>query len=118
MALVGTFATELKTCVMKLRRIGDTDGETIEIQHRATVPALGEVIEVSVGEAIVRARVTHISAPAANVPGEFTIGADELSSGYLWETLIDRPPLSGPGGMLVECWPLRQRERGRRSRLT
>jgi hypothetical protein len=88
MALVGTFATELKTCVMKLRRIGDTDGETIEIQHRATVPALGEVIEVSVGEAIVRARVTHISAPAANVPGEFTIGADELSSGYLWETLI------------------------------
>jgi hypothetical protein len=31
---------------------------------------------------------------------------------------IDRPPLSGPGGMLVECWPLRQRERGRRSRLT
>jgi hypothetical protein len=30
----------------------------------------------------------------------------------------DRPPLSGPGGMLVECWPLRQRERGRRSRLT
>jgi hypothetical protein len=33
-------------------------------------------------------------------------------------TEIDRPPLSGPGGMLVECWPLRQRERGRRSRLT
>jgi hypothetical protein len=90
MALVGTLATELKTCVMKLRRIGDAEGETIEIQHRATVPALGEVIEVSVGEAIVRARVTHISAPAANVPGEFTIDADELSSGYLWETLIAR----------------------------
>jgi hypothetical protein len=88
MAVVGTFATELKTCVMKLRRIGDAEGETIEIQHRATVPALGEVIEVSVGEATVRARVTHVSAPAANVQGEFTIDADELSSGYLWETLI------------------------------
>ena len=28
----------------------------------------------------------------------------------------DRPPSSGPGGMLVESWPLRQR--GRRSRST
>src|SRR6516164_489208 len=27
---------------------------------------------------------------------------------------IDQPPLSGPGGMLVQGWPLRQR--GRRSR--
>ena len=63
MAVVGTFATELKTCVMKLRRIGDAESETIEIQRRATVPAPGEVevIEVSVGEATVRARVTHVS---------------------------------------------------------
>jgi len=29
---------------------------------------------------------------------------------------LDRPPSSGPGGMLVESWPLRQR--GRRSRST
>ena len=29
---------------------------------------------------------------------------------------FDRPPSSGPGGMLVESWPLRQR--GRRSRST
>jgi len=27
---------------------------------------------------------------------------------------LDQPPLSGPGGMLVQGWPLRQR--GRRSR--
>ena len=39
-------------------------------------------------KAIVRARVTQVSAPAANAAGEFTIDADELSSGYLWETLI------------------------------
>jgi hypothetical protein len=88
MAPVGTFDTELKTCVMKLRRIGDAESETIEIQHRVTVPALGEVIEVSVGDATVRARVTHISASAADAAGDFTVDADELSSGYLWETLI------------------------------
>ena len=40
------------------------------------------------GETTVRARVTHITAPAANAEGDFTIDADELSSGYLWETLI------------------------------
>ena len=26
---------------------------------------------------------------------------------YLGVYLIDRPPLSGPGGMLVQGWPLR-----------
>jgi hypothetical protein len=88
MAQVGMFATELKTCVMKLRRIGNAESETIEIQQRLTIPALGEVIEVSVGETIVRARVTHITADPTSAEADFTIDADELSSGYLWETLI------------------------------
>ena len=44
-----------------------------------------------------------------HTPGNLAFALDNRS---------DRPPLSGPGGMLVECWPLRQRERGRRSRLT
>jgi len=88
MAPVGLFGTELKTCVIRLRRIGNAESETLEIQHRVTVPALGEVIEVSVGEAIVRARVTQVSAAAADAVADVTIDVDELSSGYLWETLI------------------------------
>jgi hypothetical protein len=88
MARVGSFGTQLKTCVVKLRRIGNAESEAIEIQLRVTIPVVGEVIEVSVGEATVRARVTNISAPAAGEEGNYTIDVDELSSGYLWETLI------------------------------
>ena len=110
MASVGLFGTELKTCVIRLRRIGNAESETIEIQHRLTVPALGEVIEVSVGEAIVRARVTQVSAAAADAMADVTIDVDELSSGYLWETLIEltttaasrlaRPPFKSPSGLV------------------
>ena len=88
MAPVGLFGTELKTCVIRLRRIGNAESEAIEIQHRLTVPALGEVIEVSAGGATVRARVTQVSAAAADAMADVAIDVDELSSGYLWETLI------------------------------
>jgi hypothetical protein len=88
MAPVGTIGTQFKTCVMKLRRIGNAESETIETQQRLILPALGEVIEIAAGEKTVRARVTQVS-DAANAEGDFTIEADELSSGYLWETLID-----------------------------
>jgi len=87
MAPVGTIGTEFKTCVMKLRRIGNAESETIETQQRLILPALGEVIEIAAGERTVRARVIQVS-DAANAEGDFTIEADELSSGYLWETLI------------------------------
>ena len=87
MAPVGTIGTEFKTCVMKLRRIGNAESETIETQQRRILPALGEVIEIAAGERTVRARVIQVS-DAANAEGDFTIEADELSSGYLWETLI------------------------------
>jgi len=88
MAPVGTIGTQFKICVMKLRRIGNAECETIERQQRLIVPALGEVIEISAGEKTVRARVTDVSAGTANAEEDFTIEADELSSGYLWETLI------------------------------
>jgi hypothetical protein len=87
MAPVGTIGTQFKTCVMKLRRIGNAESETIETQQRLILPALGEVIEIAAGETTVRARVTQVS-DAANAEGDFTVEADELSSGYLWETLI------------------------------
>jgi hypothetical protein len=87
MTVVATFATELKTCVMKLRRIGNAESETIETQQRLILPALGDVIEIAAGERTVRARVIQVS-DAANAEGDFTVEADELSSGYLWETLI------------------------------
>lgn len=88
MVSADTFETTFKTCAIKLRRIGSAESEAIEIQHRVTVPTVGEVIEVSVGEATVRARVTRVGAAAADAEGEITIDVDELSSGYLWEALI------------------------------
>jgi hypothetical protein len=75
---------ELKTCAMKLTRIGDAEGEIVETQHRATVPTVGDVVEVSADGAHIRARVTRISPPSGSC-GLFTIDVDELSSGYLWE---------------------------------
>jgi len=87
MAPVGTIGTQFKICVMKLRRIGNAESETIETQQRLILPALGEVVEIAAGERTVRARVIQVS-DAANAEGDFTVEADELSSGYLWETLI------------------------------
>ena len=71
---------------MKLTRIGDAEGETVETQHRATLPAVGDVIDVTVGGMLVRARVIRVS-PSSGAEGHFTIDVDKLSSGYLLETL-------------------------------
>jgi hypothetical protein len=78
---------EIKICVMRLARIGDAEGETVETQHRATMPEVGDVIDVTVDGMPVRARVTRISSPSPGAEGHFTIDVDELSSGYLLETL-------------------------------
>jgi hypothetical protein len=76
--------SELKTCVVKLRRIGDAAGEVVENQQRTIVPTIGDVIEVSVGGATVAARVVQIS--SADAEGSVTIDADELSHSYVWDT--------------------------------
>ena len=75
---------ELKVCAINLAHIGDAEGEIVETQHRATAPAVGDVIEVSAGGGQVRARVTRIT-PTAGDDGHYTIDVDALSSGYLWE---------------------------------
>jgi hypothetical protein len=75
---------EPRTCVIKLRRIGDAAGEVVENQQRTVVPTIGDVIEVTVNDATVAARVVQIS--SADVEGSVTIDADELSSSYVWDT--------------------------------
>jgi hypothetical protein len=79
-----TIASELKACVIKLRHIGDAEGEVVETQSRTEIPPIGEVIEVSVNGAIARARVVQIECEGAG--GTVTIEADELSSSYVWDT--------------------------------
>jgi len=81
---VVALTAELKTCVVKLRRIGDAAGEVVENQHRTLVPTIGDVIEVSVSGATVAARVVQIS--SADAENKITIDADELSSSYVWDT--------------------------------
>jgi hypothetical protein len=58
MALRATreITAELKICLMKLTRIGDAEGETVETQYRATAPAVGDVIEDGGRKARWRAR--------------------------------------------------------------
>jgi hypothetical protein len=75
---------DLKTCVIKLRRIGDAAGEVVETQQRTVVPTIGDVIEVKVNGATVAARVVRNS--SAEAGRSITIDADELSSSYVWDT--------------------------------
>jgi hypothetical protein len=39
--------TEHKHCLIRLKRIGDAEGRTVETQLRTEIPAIGDVIEVS-----------------------------------------------------------------------
>jgi len=64
MALMTTCEiAELNICVIRLTRIGNAEGEIVDTQHRVTVPAVGEVIEVALDGLTVRARVTHLVLP-------------------------------------------------------
>lgn len=84
MSSVVASTTEFKTCVIKLRRIGDAAGEIAEQQKRNIVPAIGDVIDVSLGEMTVPARVVQVG--SADAEQIITIEADELSSSYVWDT--------------------------------
>jgi hypothetical protein len=77
-------ATSFKTCVIKLRRIGDATGTIVEQQRRRFVPGIGDVIQVSLGDMTVPARVVHVGSPDAEQA--ITIETDELSSSYVWDT--------------------------------
>jgi hypothetical protein len=81
---VVALTAELKTCLIKLRRIGDAAGEVVENQRRAVVPTVGDVIEASVSGVTVAARVVRVS--SADAENGITIDADELSSSYVWDT--------------------------------
>jgi hypothetical protein len=83
-SVVATSA-DLKTCFIRLRRIGDAAGEIVEKQNRADVPAIGDVIEVSLGEATVPARVVQVTGAGLEEIAVI-IEADELSRSYVWDT--------------------------------
>jgi hypothetical protein len=76
-----------KTCLLKLRRIGDAAGQLVATQSRSEIPSIGDIIEITVNEAAVQARVFRLDTETAD--GTITVEADELSSGYAWEALSE-----------------------------
>ena len=76
--------TEQKHCLIRLKRIGDAEGRTVETQLRTEIPAIGDVIEVSADRNNVPARVIKVGPPDAE--GHCNIEADELSSSYVLDT--------------------------------
>ena len=76
--------TEHQHCLIRLKRIGDAEGETVETQLRSEIPAMGDVIEVAVDGTNVPARVIEVGPP--DVEGHCTIDVDELSSSYILDT--------------------------------
>jgi fumarylacetoacetate (FAA) hydrolase family protein len=78
------------------------DGRVIDITCRA-FPTMRDLLEQDDPAALVEA-----------ADGEELGELTDIALGSVEPKQDDRPPSSGPGGMLVESWPLRQR--GRRSR--
>jgi hypothetical protein len=76
--------TELKHCLVRLKRIGDAEGKTVETQLRPEIPAIGDVIEVAVDGTSVPARVIEVG--PLDGEGHCKIEADELSSSYVLDT--------------------------------
>ncbi len=69
--------TDIKTWVVRLKR-EEAERKTLPPQHGASVPSHGEIIDVSINGALVRARVVHVNSPRAGLQGIFTIDADEI----------------------------------------
>jgi hypothetical protein len=84
MSLADVLDPTVTPCMIRLRRIGETDAESIGIQHHKTLPTLGEVIKVSGQNVDCYARVVQIA--SANADGYVAIEVDELSPNYIWDT--------------------------------
>jgi hypothetical protein len=82
---VSDLAAAPKVCFLKLRRIGDAESQPVATQYWPGIPTIGDVIEVDVDGAILRARVFRVDAEIAE--GKATVEADELSSGYACDAL-------------------------------
>jgi hypothetical protein len=54
---------QILICGMSLKRAGDTSYWLIELQDRATVPTLGDLIEVHLNKESVLARVVNVASP-------------------------------------------------------
>jgi hypothetical protein len=96
-----TIATKCRTCVIKLRHIGDAESKVVETQSRTEIPSIGEVIEVSLNGATAQARVVQIDCEGAE--GAVTIDADELSSSYVWDTFTALAQIDADEGQSKAC---------------
>ena len=76
--------TEHKSCLIRLKRIGDAEGKAVGPQLLSEIPAIGDVIEVAMDGTSVPARVIEVGPP--DVEGHCTIDVDELSSSYILDT--------------------------------
>jgi hypothetical protein len=86
-------------CVLKVRRIGDAEGEPVGTQSRTDIPPVGEILEVTVNGSSVRARVYRVD--VKTVEGTVIIEADELSQTYAWDALsamVQFHSVEGRGG--------------------
>jgi hypothetical protein len=55
---------QIRICGMSLKRAGDASYWLIELQDRATVPTLGDLIEVHLNKESVLARVVNVAPPS------------------------------------------------------
>jgi hypothetical protein len=73
----------IQICGLSLKRVGDANYRLVELQDRATVPTLGDVIEVLLNKEPVRGRVVQVASSPLDKPsshyGISYVDLDEVS---------------------------------------
>ena len=73
----------IQICGLSLKSVGDANYQLVELQDRATVPTLGDVIEVLLNKEPVRGRVVRVaSAPLEKLSRDYGISYVDLEEVY------------------------------------
>ena len=107
-------ATSVAPVVLALTLAGSAAALAADPPAPTQLPTGGKVVAgtAAISQAGAAMNVTQSTARAAIDWQTFNVGAAARVN-FLQPS--DRPPSGGPGGMLVESWPLRQRVRRSRS---
>lgn len=54
---------QIQICGMSIKRTGEVSYGLVQFQDRATVPKLGDLVEVLLNKEPVRGRVVHVASP-------------------------------------------------------
>jgi hypothetical protein len=69
---------KIPICGISLKRVGEIKHQLVQIRGRETVPLLGDLIDIPLGNEPVRGRVVQVVAPPLSNGGVFYVDLDEV----------------------------------------